>query len=378
MRICLMANAWSLHTKRWATFFQKSGHEVHIISKGGFGGDPVEGAVLHVIEKVREKPGLISDILNYRHLTSQVKSIIKDIEPDIVNAHYISIYGVLAASTGFHPYVATVWGSDVLQDTKRSNRIRISVKKALGSADRITLASDFLKEYLITNLGVPETRITKVPWGVDLSIFHRGYEEEVKTFRSGLDIDPASHIVISSRSAHPIYNIESIVKAIPFVMEERDDVIFIILQGFAEPDHMARLESMIRALEVYDNVRIIRNVLTPREMAILNNSAEVFLSIPKSDQFGLTIFEGMACGPIPVVSNIPTYKQYLEHERNALFIDPDRPQEISEAILQSISDESLREHFFEENSRIVRQNENWELNAKKMESLFENLIIDRE
>ncbi|NYT15998.1 MAG: glycosyltransferase family 4 protein [Methanomassiliicoccales archaeon] len=377
MRICLLSNAWSIHTKRWAIFFQKRGHEVHIVSKGGFNGDSIEGVELHVIKKFTERPGIISEFLNYRHLSSQVRKIIGEIDPDIVNAHYVSIYGVLASAVGFHPYVATVWGSDVLQDINRSYLIRLSVRRALSNADRITIATHDLQKHLIQNLMVQKEKIEIVPWGVDLSIFHKGYESEVKRLFSELDINPDSHIILSSRSAHPLYNIENIVEAIPLVLKSRDDVVFILLKGSGEPEYMQQIESLIRENEVQDNVRLIRREVSPHEMAVLNNAADAFISIPQSDQFGLTILEGMACGSVPIVSPLPFYSQYLEDGRNAIFVTPEKPEEISDAILLSISNQDMRERFNNQNISIVGEKEDWNENALKMEDLFKRLVSNK-
>jgi glycosyltransferase involved in cell wall biosynthesis len=376
LRICLLSNAWSIHTRRWATFFRKRGHEVHIISKGGFHGESIEGVKLHLIKKFTERPGIISEFLNYVYLYFQVRKIIRIINPDIINAHYVSIYGVLASAVGFHPCVATVWGSDVLQDIDRSFLIRLSVLRSFSKVDRITVAVDGLQEHLTDNLGVDRKKVEKIPWGVDLSVFHKGYEGDVKEVYSDLGIDSDSHIILSSRSAHRIYNIESIVKSIPLVLESRDDVVFIFLQGFGESEYMLQIESLIQEIDVQDNVRLICREVSPHEMAILNNASDAFISIPKSDQFGLTILEGMACGSVPIVSRLSNYSQYLEDGKNAIFVSPEEPSEISDAVLMSISNLDMRERFINKNLSIVIEKENWEKNALKMEELFDRLVSD--
>jgi len=374
MKICLMANAWSIHTKRWSRFFLDKGHEVHIISKGGFNGDPVDGVELHIVDKITDKPGIISEIRNLKHLTSQVKRLIREVHPDIINAHYISVYGVVAASTGFHPYVATVWGSDVLQDIKKSPQVRISVKRALAKADRITLAADHLEAHLINNLGVPPPQIVKIPWGVDLSIFHQGYVDEVERMRSKLDIDPSSKVVLSNRSHHPIYNIENIVRSIPLVLDSFKDVKFVLLQGAGENEYTAKIRDQIKSMGIEANVRIVTEMLSPRDMAIADNMADAFISIPSSDQFGLTILEAMACGPVPIVSNLPGYGQYLVDGKNALFVDQTDPRDVADGVVNALSDEQMKKDFFERNLPIVTEKENWEKNATRMESLFLDLI----
>jgi len=109
-------------------------------------------------------------------------------------------------------------------------------------------------------------------------------------------------------------------------------------------------------------------------MAIYLNMADVFISIPKNDQFGSSVMEGMACGAIPIVSSIKVYYQYLKDEVNALFVDPNNPREIAEKIVYCIEHPEIKESFYAINIKIIAEKEDWNKNAKKMEKLYEKLL----
>ena len=126
-------------------------------------------------------------------------------------------------------------------------------------------------------------------------------------------------------------------------------------------------------LEVVNNARFISKLITPREMAVYLNAADAFLSTPKYDQFGSSVMEGMACGSIPIVSDIKVYYQYLRDGANALFVNPENPRETAERITYCIEHPEIKDEFYTINRKIIEEKEDWNKNAKKMEELYKHL-----
>ena len=58
--------------------------------------------------------------MGYFLIVAQVKKLLLAIKPDIVNAHYASGYGTTARLVNYHPYVLSVWGSDIYLFPKKS------------------------------------------------------------------------------------------------------------------------------------------------------------------------------------------------------------------------------------------------------------------
>jgi glycosyltransferase involved in cell wall biosynthesis len=108
-------------------------------------------------------------------------------------------------------------------------------------------------------------------------------------------------------------------------------------------------------------------------MAILYNTADALISIPKSDQFSACIQEGMVCGMIPIVGNLEVYRQYLVDDKNAFFVDPENPKEIAQKIIYGVEHPELREKLYEINRKIIGEKEDWDKNTKKMEDLYLSL-----
>jgi len=372
MKICYLANASSIHTQRWVKYFADKGHEVHLISPRPFDGD-IENVKLHLLKRYSQIR-ILSFMANLPFEIFQVRKIIKKIKPDIVHAHYIATYGFHAALTKFHPLVLSVWGSDVLVAPKKSYFVKMMVKYALKKADIVTATAKFMKGYLVKEFKISEEKIIRIPWGIDLKIFHRGYEKEVKKLREELDIPYDAPVIISNRALSPKYNIHLIVESMPYVIKNYPNAVFIFIRGYGTEEFEEKLIRLAKNLGVNKNLKIIPKLISPREMAVYLNLSDIMISIPSTDQFASSVMEGMACGTIPIVSNIEAYKQYLEDGKNAFFVSLNDPQELAKKIICAIDHlPKLKDKFYRLNKKIIEEHENWEKNAIKMEELYEKL-----
>jgi glycosyltransferase involved in cell wall biosynthesis len=366
VKICYLADIASIHTVRWAKYFASKGHEVHVISFGTSGENAVDNVNLHLLPMSRH-PILHCDPIKVRRL-------IKRIEPDILHAHYIVGYGLLGALSGFHPFILSVWGSDVLAAPKSSKLANLEVRFTLGKADMVTAQAEFMGSYLMSEFKLPQSKFIRVPWGIDLSIFHRGYEADVIKLKKDLQINESSPVILSNRNMAPEYEIGSIIDAVPHVVHKHPNAIFVILRGYGSEKFEEERKSRAETLGVMSNIRFVSKLMAPEEIPVYLNMADAFMSIPKYGQFGISILEGMACGAIPILSNIAVHKELVVDNENALLVNPENPEEIAEKISYCIEHPELRDRFYRINKGIVEEKENWDKNAKEMGKLYERLV----
>lgn len=367
MKLLYIADAGAIHTQRWVKYFADKGHEVHLVSHRSFGDSNIENVELHLLQVY---PLPIKLLVH----TTFIKRLINRIKPDILHVHYIDINAFIAALTGFRPLVLSAWGSDVLTTPKNSMSITFMVKFALKRANVTTTTAEFMGDYLVNEFGLPKSKIIRIPWGIDLKIFHRGYEPETEKLRASLKIDKTSPVIISNRSMAPQYRIQSIVESIPSILHKHPDAIFVFLRGSGSDKFENEIKTRAEELGISASTRFVPRFLTPREMAIYLNMSDALISIPKSDQFAGCILEGMVCGAIPIVGQLEVYHQFLTDGENALFVDAKDPQKIAEGIIHSIEHPELRRKFHEINRKIVEEKEDWDKNAPKMEELYNELL----
>lgn len=329
-------------------------------------------SLIRLLPQIWKLSGYFSGIL----WLFQVRKLVKKIKPDILHAHYIGVPAYLGVASGFHPLILTAWGSDVLDAPKSSRLTAFMVKFVLGKADITLTTSDYLKEYLLEKFSVNEDRLLTMPWGIDLVIFYRGYTSEVKELRTELGIDDGSFVILSPRNLKDLYRIQLIVQAMPVILAKYPNVILLILKGAAQDrEYENGIEQLAVKLGVNRNVSLIRGGKKPQEMAVLYNASDAFVSIPRTDGFASTIMEGMTCGVIPIVGDLIVYHQYLKHDQNALFVNPEDPQDIADKLIYCIEHCELKEKFYDINVKIIEEREDWNKNAKQMEELYEKLLI---
>src|SRR6266568_3578694 len=129
MKICYFGDGESIHVIRWCKHFESLGHQIHLIS---FKNVAIDTIHTHFIDagNISVKGRNWKVLLKFR----EVKKILKQIQPDILHSHYATSYGITGALCGFHPYVITTLGSDILISSKQSIIYKLLLKYAFSKA----------------------------------------------------------------------------------------------------------------------------------------------------------------------------------------------------------------------------------------------------
>src|SRR6185503_12756529 len=99
------ANAAVVHTRRWVEHFRARGHDVRLFS--------LEAAPAGLAATTL--PSLpLPGALRYPLAVPALRRALAAFAPDLVDAHFVPNYGVMAALSGRRPYSLTAWGSDLL------------------------------------------------------------------------------------------------------------------------------------------------------------------------------------------------------------------------------------------------------------------------
>lgn len=367
MRICYFADAGSIHTQRWVKYFADNGHEVHLISTRPFDDNKVENVKLYVLKKFRPQIRILSFLINLLSDAFQVRKLMKKIKPDILHAHYITDCGLLGALSGFHPFVLTAWGSDVLVEPKISKILKWIVKFVLKRADLITSDEDNPIEKMI-ELGADPEKIKVIYFGVDTQKFRPlPANRSIKRKELGLSDTPT---IISTRSLKPIYDIETLIKAIPSVLEKVPEAKFIIAGDGDQRDY---LKNLAVSLGVSDSIRFMGRIPhdeLPRYLA----SADVYVSTSLSDSISVGLLEAMACELAVVVTDSGDNSNWVRDGENGFIVPVRSPDVLASRIVELLENEDVRHRFAQANRQAVEEKANYEKEMRKMEKLYEELI----
>ena len=123
MKVLLLSDTYSEHTEKWALGLVDCGIEVGLFSfnRATYEWHHVKGiTVFYEPEKQINAENMLTK-LAYIKYVAVLKRIINHFKPDILHAHYASSYGLVGSLTGFHPFVLSVWGSDVYDFPTKSD-----------------------------------------------------------------------------------------------------------------------------------------------------------------------------------------------------------------------------------------------------------------
>ncbi len=301
LRLAYLGDPNSPHTRRWMRFFLERGHEIHLLvpARDEIAVAQDAGVQIHRFEAWPRLPvrGLAA-LWTARSL----RRVIGSIRPDILHAHYVTRYALAAWLSGFHPYVVTVWGSDVQAAVRTSTRRRIEARLALHAADLVTGGSEHLMSLAIA-AGARPSRTKYVHFGVDTDRFSPGPDPVALRARLGLQ---GRRVVLSNRSITPLYHHRVVVKALASLPP---DVVVLMTGHSAQASEVAAIEALAAELGVAERL-VIADMIEDAQMPDLYRLAEVVVSIPESDGGPTTVAEALAVGKPVVATDLPSAREW--------------------------------------------------------------------
>lgn len=353
MKICFLGDGNSIHVKRWAEFFYNKGHEVHLIT---FNNTNIENISIHIIAKIEinQSGGNWKYLLHLR----RVKKIIEDISPDIINAHYITSYGLMAALTGFKNIILTAWGSDILITPKKNIAYRLLASYSLRKAVLVTCESNYLNSEIKK---LSNANVITIPMGVNAQICYseRNLSQDKFTF-------------VSLRALIENSNIELIILAFAQLIHKYKFTNIELIIGNDGP-LKDKINDMIDELKINEYVKLV-GFLNGKDLHALLLSSNVHISIPSSDSTSVTLLEAMGSGIINIVSNIPANLEWITNGYNGLVLESFDEKKLEACMLESLNNNDIYENSLENNRRLIIERAIWEDNMNLVEKYFYNTI----
>lgn len=348
MRLCLLAPATSTHTQRWIGHFKEKGYEIHLFS---FQFTEIEGVHIHYFAAPLKT-------FYFLHIP-KIKLLVEKIKPDLLHAHYASSYGFVGAASGFHPFVISVWGSDIVGFPERSLFHRKIIKYSLGQADIITVTSKML-EKLTGEFASPKKRLIRIPFGVDLNKFRPESRENKKT---GITLGVIKRL---DRK----YGIEYLIKAFALVEKRYSDTRLLIV---GDGSLRSKLKKLAFQLGCDKKIKFLGNVPHFQIPKILNEM-DIFVMPSLQESFGVAALEASACQLPVIASNVGGVPEVILDKKTGLLIPPQDPSAIAEAVIYLIENPDLRQKLGEFGRNFVMKNYDWHENAKRMENLYQKVL----
>lgn len=359
MKILFLADAKSHHTKRWVDYFVDRGHQCFLIS--------LEKGAPTKAEEFFIKSRILPSFLKYPLSVRKVKKIAEEIKPDLINAHFVPGYGLVGALLGQTPLVVSTWGSDILISAKKSFLHKLRAKYVLKKADAITTDARVLTRAVL-DLGVEETKVIENPMGVDRNLILEGEKEKSDlSFRE----QNKTFVILSNRRLEPVYDVMTLLKAVPMVIEQaKRKVKFVIVGQGPQKD---RLTKFARDLKVQEYVEF-KGELSRKDLIDCYKASDIYISTSLSDSTSVSLLEAMALGLIPVVSNIPGNREWIEDRGNGFLFPISDHHALAKQIIHAINEFTNWIDFREKSISLIKGKAIWEDNMKAVEQEFLTLV----
>jgi glycosyltransferase involved in cell wall biosynthesis len=332
MRVLILGDASVPHIHKWADILRELGNEVNVIT--------FEESLDDKVLRLKLPGGKFKYLLGIPKL----KGLIKELKPDVLFPHFIPNYGLIAYFLkGFK--VLAVWGSDINVWAKKTAIHNFLAKIILKKFDILVCDAGIIKRTLVEDFGIREDRIFVIPFGVEREIRERPLKE--------LPFDEIR--ILSFRRHEENFNHFEVLRFAK-MLSQSFKIRLIYINGGRLTE---KLEKTAREMGLnFENLGKV-----PRERYInLLESSHFCVSIPKFDGTSVSLLEGMALGCVPIVSDIPPNREWVDENRG--IISEPKGEKLFESFIRVFSWDWWRKARVE-NKRVILQRCKWEENVKR-------------
>ena len=237
------------------------------------------------------------------------------------------------------------------------------VPKILEKCLRIITVSNFEKKNIIQKLNIPEKRMTMI---------YNGYNEWFRPLRDMADIyqsyiaKPGYFFFLGNTD--PKKNTERTLIAYSKYLEKSTikrkllmaDLDKTYLDSIIERNHIENIREQI----------VMPGYIVNSDLPYIYNSAFAFLYTSLRESFGIPLLEAMACGTPVITSNTSSMPEIGGNE--AILINPESPEEITEKMLRLENDEN----YYNQQKEIGLKRASlfsWRKTAEQLLSLYEKV-----
>jgi len=255
---------------------------------------------------------------------------------DTINTHFAVLAGPVGAvvSKLFKvPNILTIIGGDIYEPSKKlspHNNIFLKplVRWVLNNSTEIVAISNNTRENAEKYYN-PTKKIRVIPVGFKPLQFN-------KVNRDKLDLEGNKIYLISVGRMAPRKNFNTLLNAFSKVQNEATELLLI-----GDGPERKKLEELARNLNISKQVHFLGVVSEENKFQYLS-AADIFVLTSVHEGFGIVYQEAMYCGLPIIAGNNGGQTEFLINNENALLVNPDSINEITEAMKIVIDDAALR------------------------------------
>jgi glycosyltransferase involved in cell wall biosynthesis len=338
-----LSDGLSTHVAELACALGRGGHRVTVYTRRGDENARARARLGPGVSVVRLRAGpghrLSEDDL-LSHLTEFVDGLARcwrARRPDVLHAHdWVSGLAALYSADGLRiPIVQSfhTLGSLRRRAGQPCPAARIRMEKAIGQNVPAVIATSESQYAELVRLGVPRSRLTMVPSGVDVQRF----TPDGPAFPRG----PVRRLVTLSQPAER-QSVATVIRTLAHVPDAELMVAGGPPREELDGDQvMHRIRMVAKEAHVADRVTFLGQV-SPSDAAKLLRSADLTVSLPAYETSGRVPLESMACGTPVVASAVGGHLDSVIDDVTGIHVPAGRPVEAARRIRALLDDQTQR------------------------------------
>jgi glycosyltransferase involved in cell wall biosynthesis len=366
MKVILISAPNSSHTIKWANSLFDAGIEVGLFGLSLQNQEEYyDGIKFEIVDygNISTKDGRQEFMkINYLKALPKLRRFIRSFNPDLIHAHYVSSYGLLGALSGRHPFILSVWGTDILEFPLKSRLRKWLITFNFKKADAIFATSRYLAS---AAQQYTDKSILISPFGVNLDRFNCDRINKKQKDKDDL-------IVIGTvKTLEPIYGIDILIKAYK-ILKEKNPTINMKLLIVGEGNERQNLAKLVKDLSLEKSVEFT-GYIPPSKIANYFSQIDIFANLSRRESFGVSVLEAMACHIPVVATSVGGLKEIVSGECGFL-VPPDNITDTVKALEKLAAGSELRSEFGKKGRLRVQKYYDWNRNISDVISVYNKYI----
>ena len=356
MKICLLTEAKTVHSRRWAVGLARAGCEVHLIS--------AYAAELPGVTRYRlpiYSPGPVQQIIN----NVRLNRLLKKIDPEVI--HLFGLFSVFSLGSmgvicGKKNLITSVWDSDVVPTGDHNSfKVQMIKKYLLKHSPRLVATSTYLAKETRKYIEAGKT-VDVLPWGVDLDIF----------YPSGRKSDNGKVRIGFAKRLDRMYDADTLLRAFHYAHQRSRKKLLLKIAGNGS------LESALRrrAAEIHldDSIDWLNWLDRDDDMKDFYDGIDIFMMPSRRESFGMAAVEASASGLPVIASRFGGIPEIVIDNETGILVEPEDIEGFGRALLKLIDDDGLRYKMGRNGRARIEKEFDWKVTARRMIALYRQVI----
>ncbi|MCA9373868.1 glycosyltransferase family 4 protein [Candidatus Peregrinibacteria bacterium] len=244
-----------------------------------------------------------------------------------------------------------------------------TISSAVKNAKKVIAVSQNTKKDIQEILHTDPSKIEVIYEGVNANF--RPIEDETYKMKLKEKLGISGPFLLYTGVWRTHKNLQNLIRAFSILKKEYGYDGNLVITGKHDPTYAKEIFRLTSELALTQDI-IFTGMVEELELIALYSAAQVYVFPSLYEGFGLPPLEAMQCGT-PVATSSASCMPEICGEDNALFFDPQSPQDMAEKIFRLASEHTLPEKLIENGFQRVKQF-SWETMAKETLALYNECL----